>query len=49
MKRGSWIVLIAALSLPGGAFANDELLKLQKDDKQWACRARTTPRTATAP
>src|SRR6266705_5870994 len=35
MKRGSWIALVAALFLPLGAFANDELLALQKDDKQW--------------
>src|SRR2546425_13061685 len=35
MKRRNWIVLVAALSLAGRAFADDELLKLQKDDKQW--------------
>jgi len=36
MKWRSWIVLVAALSFSGGAFADDELLNLQKDDKQWA-------------
>ncbi|HJS59950.1 MAG TPA: methanol/ethanol family PQQ-dependent dehydrogenase [Vicinamibacteria bacterium] len=36
MKRGSWLALGAMLFLAGGAFANDELLSLQKDDKQWA-------------
>ena len=35
MKRRDWIVLVAALSLPGTAFAQDELLTLQKDDNQW--------------
>src|SRR5262245_6780806 len=34
MKRGSWIVLVAALSLSGRAFSQD-LLTLQNDDKQW--------------
>ena len=36
MKRGSWIAIVAMLFLAGGVFANDELLNLQKDDKQWA-------------
>ena len=36
MRRSSWIVLVAAFSLSGRAVANDELLNLQKDDKQWA-------------
>jgi alcohol dehydrogenase (cytochrome c)/methanol dehydrogenase (cytochrome c) subunit 1 len=36
MKYGSWIAVAAMLSVAGGAFANDELLKLQNDDKQWA-------------
>ena len=35
MKRCSWIVVVAALSLAGKALANDELIKLQQDDKQW--------------
>jgi len=36
MRRASWIVLAAALCVSGRALANDELLKLQNDDKQWA-------------
>ena len=35
MKRIGWIALVAALALPSVAVANDELLSLQNDDKQW--------------
>jgi alcohol dehydrogenase (cytochrome c)/methanol dehydrogenase (cytochrome c) subunit 1 len=36
MKHGNRLALAAALLLPvGAAYANDELLKLQNDDKQW--------------
>src|SRR5215831_1277835 len=36
MKRITWLAVVLAAMLPGAASANDELLKLQNDDNQWA-------------
>jgi PQQ-dependent dehydrogenase (methanol/ethanol family) len=36
MKRITWLAVVLALMLPWAASANDELLKLQNDDNQWA-------------
>jgi lanthanide-dependent methanol dehydrogenase len=35
MRRSIWVIVMTALLLPWGADANQELLSLQKDDKQW--------------
>jgi lanthanide-dependent methanol dehydrogenase len=36
MKRITWLAVVLALMLPWAASANEELLKLQNDDNQWA-------------